>query len=171
MQSNTLIQLVQSSQSIVEQLIESGGELSPELSLALSNLEVQLPAKLDSYAFILEKLEAEEDFWKQKAKAMQAVAKGCSNVRDRIKENLKLAALEMKADELVGNDFKFKFSNSKPKLIIDESALDKAYTMQVVTTEIDKKRIEDDLKLGVPVVGAHLEETKAMRVYANKGAK
>ncbi|CAB4152619.1 Siphovirus Gp157 [uncultured Caudovirales phage] len=169
--SSSLRELVQSSQSIVEALIESNGELSPEMELQLQNLEVALPAKIDSYSFILEKLEAEEEFWKAKAKQLTAVAKGCSNVRDRIKESLKQAAVQLGKDELVGNDVRFKISNSKPKLVIDESQVDEAYKIIVTTKEIDKKRIEEDLKLNVPVQGASLVETKSIRSYINKGLK
>ena len=167
----TLRELVQSSQSIVEALIESGGELTPEMDAQLQNLEVNLPAKIDGYASIMDRMEMEEAYWKAKAETLRSVAKGCANVRERLKESLKYAAQQMSASELVGNDVKFKISNSKPRLIVDETLLDDAYKMHVTTIEVDKKKIEEDLKIGVPVVGAHLSPTHSIRAYVNKAAK
>lgn len=163
----TLRDLVKSSQSIVEALIESGGELSPEMEAQLQNLEINLPAKIDAYASVMERMEMEEEYWKQKAEVLRSVAKGCSNVRERLKESLKYAAQSINATELIGNDVRFKISNSKPKLVLD-GPIDPAYVIQVTTTEVDKKRIEEDLKIGVPVEGARLVETKSIRAYVNK---
>ena len=163
--------LVEISNTVLNQLIESGGELTPEMEAQLAQVEINLPVKVDGYAAIMERLEMEEAYWKEKAAKFIAVARGCTNVRDRLKESLKFAMSELGTTEILGNDVKFKLSNSKPKMIIDPDTIDKAYTMQVTTTEIDKKRIEEDLKMGVPVQGARLEETKSIRQYVNKAVK
>lgn len=168
MSATSLPALVKESQALFQALAESGGELTPEMESALSNIEVNLPAKIDGYKVMIDRAELEEAYWKKKADEFYAVATGMKNVQARLKESLKFAAIQLNQTELVGNDVKFKLSNSKPKLIIDSDKIDKAYTMQVTTTEIDKKRIEEDLKLGVPVTGAHLEETKSIRAYVNK---
>lgn len=168
MSENSLYSLVNEAQALFEVLSENNGELTPELEAKLTNLEVNLPIKIDAYNVILERAEIEENYWKKKAESMLAVAKGCKNIRERLKEQLKLSAIHLGKSELVGNDVKFKISNSKPKLIVNESEIESIYKFDVVTTEIDKKRITEDLAIGVPVRGAFLEETKSIRSYVNK---
>ena len=160
--------LVREVQSLFQVLAENGGELTPELEQSLAVIDIALPAKIDSYKVILDRAELEETYWKKKADEMYAIAKGMKSIQERLKESLKLAAIAMDKTELVGNDVNFKLSNSKPKMVIDEKLIDEAYKYTVTTTEIDKKKIEEDLRLGVPVTGAHLVETKSIRAYANK---
>lgn len=125
---------------------------------------------MDAYQAVLERLEIEGEYWASKAEAYAKMAKGCKGARERLKDSLKYAMKELGTDELIGHDCKFKLSNSKPKLVVDETDLDKSYYMQVTMTVVDKKRIEEDLKIGVPVKGAKLEEVKSIRSYLNKGS-
>lgn len=164
----TLRTLVQQSNDLMMQLAESGGELTPELESQLANVELALPEKVDSYAHLIDRLDVEIETWKQKADFYSAIAKSCKNVKERLKENIKFAMQEMTVSEIKGNDVRFKLSSSKPSLQIDESLIDPLYTSQVTTTVIDKKRIEEDLKAGVPVAGARLIENVSLRTYANR---
>lgn len=169
--SESLRELVSVASEIENHLIESAGLLTPELENALAVIEIKLPQKIDGYNAVLERMEMAEAYWKMKASEFQAVAKGCASAREFVKNRLKEVMKENNLTELVGNDVKFKLSNSKPKMIIDDETLDKAYFMQVTEVVPDKKRIEEDLKMSVPIAGAKLEETKSLRAYPNKGAK
>jgi hypothetical protein len=169
--SNSLYALVAESQNITSALIESGGQLSPELEEALINLEVKLPSKIDAYAAVLERMEMEEEYWKAKAKQYQSIAKGCLNVREKIKESLKTAAEALGSDELLGVDSRFKITNSNPKLIIDQQLLSEDYLVKKVIFEPDSDKIKDDLKAGKEISGAWFLNSKSIRIYANKGAK
>ncbi len=170
-QKETLRGLVALSNDLLNQLVELSGELSPELEAQLATLEISLPAKVDSYAYLMDRLEAEAGFWKARAESNALVMKACLAAQKRLKENLKFAMQEQKSDEIKGNDIRFKLQNSKPSLIIDEATIDPAYTFQHVETRIDKKKIEEDLKIGVPVKGAALEPSFSLRVYANRKAE
>ncbi len=164
----TLRTLVQQSNDLMSQLAEAGGELTPELESQLAHVELSLPEKIDSYSHLMDKLDLEIEMWKQKADFYYSIAKSCKNVKERLKENIKFAMQEMTVSEIKGNDVRFKLSNSKPTLLIDEELIDPLYTSQVTTTVIDKKRIEEDLKNGVPVAGARLVENVSLRTYANR---
>jgi len=169
--NQSLIRLVQSSNSLVQALLETGGELTPEIEAALAHIDTKLPEKVDSYQSIMDRLEIESEYWALKADQFKKMATACKNARERLKDNIKYAMNELGQTELVGNDFKFKLSNSKPKLVVDDVSLDRAYFMQVTETVVDKKRIEEDLRLGIPVKGAKLEEVKSLRSSLNKGSK
>ena len=112
----------------------------------------------------------EETYWKEKAEKYKAIAKGCDNARERLKDNLKFAAGILGTDELKGIDVKFKVSTLKPKMII-ESALDTKYFVQVITSVPDKEKLRKDLDAGVEVFGAHLEDVRSIRQLVNKGGK
>ena len=167
------LQLIVNEVAQLEQmLIESGGEITPEIENMLAVKDVQLPEKIDGYYSIIERFELIQDFYKQKADAMSRLAKAASQVSDRCKDNLKLAMQELNVDELKGQDYRFKLSPSNPSVIIpDESLLDQSYTITKTVTSIDKKRILEDLKLAVKVMGARLEENFSLRKYLNRSAK
>lgn len=167
-ESKSLIALVKEAQTLFQVLAENGGELTPELETMLANIDVKLPEKIDAYKVMLDRAEAEEAYWRKRADEMQSIARGLANLQASLKDRLKFVARETNQSELVGHEYKFKIANGKSKLVIDEKKLDTAYMMQVVTQEIDKKRIEEDLRIGVPVAGASLEETKSIRAYLNK---
>lgn len=169
-QSGSLRSLVTLSNDLLNQLLESNGQLTPELEEQLSKLEIALPAKVDSYAYLIDRFEAEAEFWKARAENNALVMKACLAAQKRLKDNLKFAMQEQKAGEIKGNEVRFKLQNSKPSLVIDETIIDPAYTYQHVETRIDKKKIEEDLKIGVPVKGATLEPSFSLRVYANRKA-
>lgn len=162
----SLRDLVHASNSITEALID-GGELTPELESALAVIETNLPEKIDGYHIMMTRLEEEAKYFKEKAAEFSLLANRIQNTQCRLKESIKQAMRDLGEDELKGNDYRFKLTNLKPKLVIDEIHIDRSYYMQVTKYEIDKKKIEEDLKLGVPVKGAKLEEIKALRLYLN----
>lgn len=167
--TQTLPQLMALSREVFDAIIENQGALTPEIEAALAHVETNLPEKIDSYAFILDRLEMEEVYWKEKAEKYARIAKGCSSTMSFLKDRIKQVALENGKTELLGHDNKFTLVNSKPSVEINnEELIEAIYKKEVVTYKIDKKKIEEDLKLGLPVAGASLRETKALRLTANK---
>jgi hypothetical protein len=168
--SDSLRAIVAHSQSIIDQLAETDGELTPEMEAQLAQIDVKLPAKIDSYAHIMDRLENEEQYWKAKASQFNAVAKGLANTRARIKEALKDTMSIMGVDEIKGNDVRFKLSNAKPRLYLDESKIVDEYMQETIIREPNKVKIELDLKAGKEVPGAQFLESKSLRSYANRKA-
>lgn len=168
---STLPALVSQANSLAEALLESGGELTPEIESALTINEKELGLKVDSYAIFVDRLEYEAGYFKAKAKELQAAAKVLENAQERLKENLKNAMRALKQDEIKGQDYKFKLSRSRPKLILDEKVLPGDFKTQVVSYEPDKDKIQDAINAGLEVPGAKIEETFSLRKYINKVAK
>lgn len=165
----SLRELVSISTSIETALIENGGELTPEIEAALAVKDMQLPEKVDGYSLVMDRMASVADFYAQKAELFLRLSKAAESVIEKCKDNLKFAMTELKVDELQGHDFKFKLQNSAPAVIIeDESKISESY--KVIKTTIDKKKIGEDLKLGVPVEGARLERGQYVRQYANNKA-
>jgi hypothetical protein len=171
-ETHTLLALVEHARTVEAALFENDGEITPEIEQMLLVTDVHLPAKIDAYQATMERFEAFAEIHKQKADAQYRIVKSCQAVVERLKENLKIAMQELGTDELSGIDTRFKLQQSPPSCVIDnEESLDAAYKTIVQTTKIDKKRILEDLKLGVPVVGAHIEQSSYIRQYANSPAR
>jgi len=166
--SETLNSLMAAQHELLEALVASDGELSAEMESKLAQLEVSVPAKLDSYYLIMERLDSEAAYFKSRAEEFAMAAKQMGSAKERLKDNLKFHMQSNALKELVGVDYKFTLSNSKPKVIINESLVPKEYTREVVEIKIDKDRIAEDLKIGVPIPGCHLEDVFAFRSSVNK---
>ena len=164
---NTLASMFSMHADLLKGLLETG-EVTPEIESMLAHLEIALPEKVDGYHHILSRLEAEMEYFKAKADELYAASKVISNARDRIKEHIKFKMQEQGLSSLEGLDFKFTLSKSKPKVVVQEELIPKEYTREVTEIKIDKDRISEDLKLGIPVPGAHLEDVFALKTSVNK---
>lgn len=153
-------------------LIESDGEITPEIESMLAVREIQLPEKVDRYASVIERFDLIEEFYKEKADQIYKLAKAAGTVSIRCKENLKASMMDLNVSELTGNEIKFKLSPSNPSVeIVDQSKLNGSYLITETITKVDKKRIGEDLKLGVPVDGAELRQTFSLRKSLNRKLK
>jgi hypothetical protein len=172
MNSKSLSQIVSQVGDIETQLIESGGVITEAIEGALAVYDTHLPDKIDSYASIIERFDLVEQFYKDKAAFYMGLSKSAASVTERCKENLKSAMKHLCVTELVGNDVKYKLSPTNPSAIIDsEEALDSSYKITETIVKIDKKKILEDMKLGVPVVGARMQENFRLTKSANRGSK
>lgn len=168
-----LVNIVTDSSNIERLLIESGGEITPEIENFLSVKETQLPGKVDSYHFILERMASAQEFYKARSAMFAKAAKAFENAQDLLKERLLFAMDELKTDEIVGNEIRFKKQKAKASLKIDDiKQIPKEYFIQVVSDELQKDALIEDLKVG-KVPGAHMETTSYVKPYPNspKAAK
>lgn len=167
-QKQSLFEIVFQSQVLTQQIIEAGGELSPELEQALEQVDLAITAKVDGYNAVMDRLELEATYWKAKADMYSKIAKAHTAAQDRMKNAIKQAMQAMGKTEVCGDDVKFKLANAQPKLILDEAKIPKEFKMIVTTHVVDKERIKTALKEGFAVAGAQLEPSVALRAYVNK---
>jgi hypothetical protein len=171
MSNQSLIAIVQQANQLEQMLIESGGELTPEIEAALTVTEINLPEKVDGYENVISRFEHLEEFYKAKSQFFIRLQKQCANVQHHLKENIKFAMQTGGIDELKGYDIRFKLSNAKPSLVIeDESLIPKEYKTEVITIEVNKKSLAEDLSMG-EIPGAKLQASVSLRKYANTPAK
>jgi len=167
MGNKALMVLVQESAALETALIESGGEITPEIEALLVVKDLHLPEKIDSYAMVTDRMDAVAQFYKLKADMFLRMAKSAESVIDRCEANIKAAMTAMATDEIKGNDIRYKLQKSPPACEIpDENLIDAGYKITQTITKVDKKRITEDLKLGVPVLGAKLTYGTSLRRYA-----
>ncbi len=165
----SLREILEVASNIENMLVESQGEITSEIEAALAIKDINLPAKVDSYGFVMDRMASVADFYKQKAKFFERLAKAADSVVERCEDNLKASMQTLRVDEILGNDIRFKLQKSNPSVVINnEDLVDKIYKNEKITVSIDKKRIAEDLKIGVPVAGAHLEQGFSLRKSANR---
>lgn len=168
MSDMSLMALVAQTKDIVAVILEHDGQLTPEIEAALTVIEEKTPAKVDAYAIVMERLEMEKDYWKEKAEFYSRVAKSCENIRQKLRDNVKYAMEQLGTDELLGNDVRFKLVPAKSRLVINETYLPKEFFKEIVTMEPDKTRIEAELKAGADIEGAMLVENRALRQFTKR---
>lgn len=164
----SLAVLVSDMSVVLSQIVEAGGELTPELESAFDNIGGQLQEKTDSYAFFMDRLENEAEFWKQKADSYNKVAKSCKALRERLNDSIKSAMLVLKTDEIHGGEMRFKLSRAAPRLVIDETALPSGYKMQVIETVPDKAKIKAAIEVGQEIAGVKQEDVFTLRKYVQR---
>lgn len=170
-EQKTLRELVSISGAIEDALILSGGEITPELEQALAVKDMQLPEKIDGYNLVMDRMISVSEFYAQKAELFTRLSSAAKTVVSRCKENLQFAMTEMNVTELVGYDYKFKLQNNPAGVeMLDEAKIPDAYKIVKIVTSVDKKKVLEDLKIGVPVDGATLKQGTHVRVYANNKA-
>lgn len=165
------LQAIISEVALIEHtLLETSGEITPEIEKLLEVKELQLPEKIDACANIVERFEMIEELYKKKAQDLLKIAKASAAISERIKENIKEGMKVLKTNHVYGIDYRYTLSPSKPSVVVeDESKIDGCYKVTEVITKIDKNKIVEDLKLGVPVLGAKLQENFSLRKYLNRG--
>jgi len=148
-----------------QELIDAGGEISPEIETRLAHFEASLTTKADSIAYVLDHLDAEAIYWKAKASDMQKLARSFSNAHERLKDRVKFAMRKMGATEIKGDEQTFSLSDSRKKLVIfDQEKVPDSFLKETIVTEPDKYAIESSLKAGIEVPGCMLEPVYMLRV-------
>jgi hypothetical protein len=147
-------------------LLQSGGELTPELEIAMR----AIAEDVDATSMTLERAESAAAYWKEQARKANAVAKGLSAFQERLEATIKGLMQEKGMNELLGDSVRFKLSPCAKRLVIDEARLDPGYRMQVVTMLPDKARLKEELEAGATITGASLEGGTSLRIYPNRTA-
>jgi hypothetical protein len=163
---NSLVKIVNEVSLLEQKLIESEGQLTPEIEALLAVSGEMLPAKVDNYSMVLERFDALSEHYKERAAFFSKIAKQCEGVQDRLKENIKFAMKTLNVDELSGQDVKFKLQKVKSKVVIEDESLipDDYYKSEIVHT-LQKDKLKGDLEIG-PIPGARLEESVSLKTYA-----
>lgn len=169
---NNLKVALQNADRLEGLLIESGGEITPEIQAELSVNPKTITELVDTKYIGLERLEMSALYFEKKEHEFKAIRTALQNASKFITSSIKEYMIENDKKELVGGEYQFKLSNSAPKVnILSEDRVPEAYKKEVVETQIDKKQIAEDLKKGFPVEGCVLEENYSLRKSIIKAAK
>lgn len=170
-ENKSLVVLVQEFAEMDRALIESGGELTPDLEAQMSITGENLKGKVDRYKLYMDHLDSRAEYFKAIEYQARDARKLFENHNNSLRANLKMAMDALGVADLYGNDWRFKLSSAKPKMLINEEELDPKYKKEVTTLVPNKELIEMDLSMGITVKGAYFESSHSLRNYVNHEGK
>lgn len=170
-ETKSLATLVKDHNALVELIIESGGELNETLEEWLKVDEKSIASKVDGYKFAMDDLASRSEFLKARADVFRQAATTIENVIDRVKSNLKYQMMAMEADEVLGNEFRFKLSKPTGRLSIEnKDVIPPSFTDEEIVFIPNKEKIKAALDAGETVPGCKIEFSQSLRAYPNTGA-
>jgi hypothetical protein len=126
--------------------------------------------KIDAYKIKLESLEDDIEWFKKEADKFSRVARQLTNLIDAMKVRIKVAMLALDKKEMLGVRYKVSLSRARASVkIIDKDKLPKEFIETRVVSAPKTKELYEELKAGVDVPGAYLEENYALRFGIIKG--
>lgn len=171
MDNKSLVTISMEMARMAAELVETGGELTPEMEDLLNLTEGDLRTKVDRYKMFQEALNANSLYLRDLEVQFKNGRQAAENRIESMKANIKYAMSQMGTDVLEGTAWLFKRSKIKPKLVIAEGVVipSKYYKEETqVVKVLDKEALMADLALGALVAGVTLEDNYMVRSYVNK---
>ena len=117
--------------------------------------------KVENYIKVIKNTEADIEARKNEIKRLTELNRADERKNERMKENLKESMDLTGLDRVDTPLFKVSFRKSQA-VEVDETVLPEAY--KVATWKPDKKRLKEDLKNGLEIIGASLIERKNLSI-------
>lgn len=177
MEKRTLFELTSEARAIEDALIENGGELTPELEIAMTDNKEALVAKVESYGMLYRKFKYTVGMVAEEIKRLQAMKKTAENAEKRIKERLEYNMRLNDITVLEGGTTRVSFAKNPPSYEVDEEAMLAPYMFLLdqlaeslppyikVEIKVSKDAIKQMYKeTGVMPAGAELVQTESIRI-------
>jgi hypothetical protein len=149
---------------LANQLIESGGECSPELELQLTINQEQLEQKARGYGFVVKQMESDVSIIDAEIKRLGELKKARLKTIERLETTVSQAMQLYQINRLETPTLKISFRKSESVEIDDESAISFAYLKEKITYTIDKTAIKEAIKKGEVVAGARLQVNQNIQI-------
>lgn len=137
-------------------LLESGGEVTPEVEALIAEMEGNLEAKADGYAALIQEWQADAEKWKAEEQRCAGHRKARENAAAALKARLCEAMVTLGREKVETERFKVAVQRAAPsvELLVEPDVLPEAYQRVIpATVSADKKAIADALKSGEDLSG------------------
>lgn len=139
-------------------------ELDEETKLDTLNSidwETEYETKVENYIKVMKNIDADVEARKTEIKRLMELNKADEKKKDHLKDTLS-ESMSLTGHERVDTPL-FKVSFRKSQAVeVDETVLPESY--KVATWKPDKKRLKEDLKNGLEIIGASLVERKNLSI-------
>ena len=166
----TLSQQVRGLADILERIESSDGMIDVESEFDLDIKSINLKSKIDSMQFVLDNLTLQEEYHNNNADKFKKQAASISKAIDRLKDYIKFVMKQNNTAMLEGDMYKFLLVGMMPRLVLEQSLIPDEYYSTVVTKELNKDKIKEDLENGIKVNGARLTPVEGLRRLINRKA-
>ena len=130
----------------------------------LEGLQGDLEDKADNIAYIVKTLKAEADAIKGEAKTLQERAKAKLNKADRLTQYLFESMKQLNKPKIETTRNCLSIKKNPVSVVTLEDFCNDEYMKEVVEVKIDKAKLKEDLKAGIKVDGARLEQKERLEV-------
>lgn len=130
----------------------------------LESLEYEIEEKADNYAKIIRELTADSKGYEAEISRLEARKKTVDNNIDRMKKSLESAMIATDKRKFKTDLFSFNIQKNPASVVIDNTLYIPDEYLIEQEPKIDKAKIKEDLKNGVAVEGAHLEQSESLRI-------
>jgi hypothetical protein len=151
-------------QQIVNELIDNGGQLTPELELALQITKDNFHSKSENYAFITRQFDAEMDIIDAEIKRLQQAKKTREKAIERLKANIEMAMITFEVDKIETPLIKISFRKSESVEVENVNQLPNEYKVIKVTESADKLKIKDAIKAGETIEGCSIKTNRNIQI-------
>ena len=162
--SNSIFNIGNELQTIINQIIESGGEVNEETENALIIKEGELQNKSQSYGYLIKSMEYDVNTIDSEINRLEGLKRVRNNTIKRLKTVLSDSMQQFEVEELKTPTLKINFRKSQTVEILDEDLIPKEFKTVKVTTSISKAEIKKAIKNGELVVGADLIDHKKIQI-------
>lgn len=143
------------------------GELDDDTLIdAMENTQEELNVKLENYCKFIKNLESDIDGIKAEEKRLAAKRKTMENTIERAKKAMQWAMNAAGEKKVKGSLFTISIQNNPEKVVLeteDVNLIPENY-VRFREPEIDKAKVKEDLKAGVELSFARLEQSEGIRI-------
>jgi hypothetical protein len=149
---------------LANQLIESGGECSPELELQLTINQEQLEQKARGYGFVVKQMESDVSIIDAEIKRLGELKKARLKTIERLETTVSNAMQLYQINKLETPTLKISFRKSESVEIDNEAEISAQFLKEKTTYTIDKTAIKEAIKKGEVVIGARLQINQNIQI-------
>lgn len=157
-----LYHIEQELNAINEELINAGGEITPELESKLAITQEELSVKATNYGLVMLNNEADITAIDAEIKRLQALKAPLESTNKKLKEAISNAMLMYGLEKVESATLKLSFRKSEAVEVFDESKLNQKYFNYKPT--VDKTAIKAALKAGEEVDGARIVTNQNLQI-------
>lgn len=151
-------------QQIVTQLIENGGELTPELELAMQITKDNFHSKSESYGYCIREINYNKEIIEKEIERLQKLNKSCDKTIVKLKDRVELAMITFEVDKIETPLIKISFRKSESVEVENVNQLPNEYKVIKVTETADKLKIKDAIKSGETIEGCYLKTNRNIQI-------
>jgi hypothetical protein len=162
-QSNvpTLAVLLNDAAQLESALLESGGEITPEIEELLVVRETKIPAKIDAYKYRIDRFDVAAAYLKEQETKLAKLRKSFESAADRVRDGLLMAMEANEVAFLDGIDYEAAIKlNPASVLVTDEASIPENFITIETIKKIDKRALAAHMKEFGEIPGAQLERSK-----------
>lgn len=151
-------------QILVNELIENGGELTPELELALQINKDNFHSKSENYGYITKQFDGEMDIIDNEIKRLQQAKRSREKTIERLKATIEMAMKTFEIDKIETPLIKISFRNSESVEVANVNDLPNEFKTIKLTETADKYKIKDALKSGMFIEGCSIKTNRNLQI-------